>query len=180
MGVRYVPETGRDYPKDHLAREFEAIQQSVNDKMSVSNSLSYHMVKGAVCKWRGAGASDPVLEGQNWNVLSVTRQGVGLYRVQLDRVSLAEVNIAQYIYPLGTLYMDDITESYQWSLVAADTAVGWFDIQIYELGISGQDIIRVPIDMGVNDVFWLVGLLNVIEPDYDEDTDTQAIIVRGL
>ena len=176
----YRPEPGVDYPHDQLDREFRAIQVAMDNRLKSETAFTFFPFKAGMVKFTGAGVSDPVIDGAAYNISGVTRTGLGTYSIQFDIISILGVNIVAEIYPVITFFIDDLLESYQVALTDGDSSGGTVEITVFELGVSGQNIIRVPHDLTSADEIWFTATLNIVDPEADTVPQAFAAIARDL
>ena len=170
--MTYRPEGGRTYDPAQIHRELTGIEAEADllkqvDDQDRANSVTYHPLKAAMVKWNGApsGVADPVVIGQTFNVDTVSRTGVGTYRVFFDQLTMYGINIFEGVYPLIELYMGNFTLAYQAVLTDGSAVQGWVEIQVFELVPNGQNLNRINRDMFAGDQLWFTATLNAIHPD---------------
>jgi hypothetical protein len=132
------------------------------------NALTYSPFKAAMIRFTGSVGGNPVLVGTAFNATVAKGAGTGIYRITLDQPTIYGVDIiGDQFYPIITLGMDSLIDSFVWSFTDGDAVGGWFEITVYEQVVNGQNLNRIPADMGPNDDMWVSGSLNYISPDSD-------------
>ena len=165
----YRPEPGKTFDPAQLDREFRGISVfSRESEQNDINAATFTPFKAAMVRWNGSspiGADDPAVIGSMFNVDTVTRTGVGTYRVFFSQVTIHGINILEGIYPVIELYMSNFTLAYQAVLTDGSSAQGWAEIQVFELVPNGQSLNRINRDMQPADQLWFTATLNFIHPD---------------
>lgn len=125
------------------------------------NSTTYFMWKGVVIEFSGTLAIN-----HSFNVASLASQGAGVYRVEIDQNTINGVDISSLLVPSLAVYAPDSLEVVSIQLQPGAPA-GFVDVYTYIMDVQGNSVFDVPYTLGANDIAWLQGLINVIDPNAD-------------
>jgi len=160
---------GAEYDAANIEQEFWRISAALDELRGVVvNALPW---KGIYVEADGVTGTDPIVGG-SYNLDTLTRTGVGLYRVQLRVATIAGISVADNIYPNIHIEIDPPnqpadTELFLGEIQARNEVAGWFDIQIWgaEVPPSGK-LTLVAYDLQGNDRMFFFGNLSIASQSF--------------
>jgi hypothetical protein len=111
------------------------------------------LLKGSALRMEGNGASDPIL-ANTYNIASVIRQGVGVYRVQVKQVTFYGVNILDRGTPALSYIItgDPTTDLHSITFQPGSGAANEFDIEVLAVEQGpGNQLSVTPYDLLAGD-----------------------------
>lgn len=160
---RAMPETVEDLrywlqtELDRLSGMFSEISENYSSRLEV---LTYLPTKGLMVQLEGQDTSDPLVRDDAYNVLSVVRQDVGLYRITPIQITVRGQSLAGNSYPslvLGNTTTPETTS------VEYSEGIGYFDVQILEIYKAGSVVDVRPYDLQSGEYLWVSIDLNFID-----------------
>lgn len=156
-------------PKRNWQSWFRQVTDCINESVPVADLLNIVPIKMAAVKFgEDAGNNVIILNPNPFNIASVTRQGVGQYRVALENTTIRGVDVTPEIY--GSVYASNYPALHVASTLRASGVTGTFDIFLNEFYLQGQNMRTRPYELVVGDIVSVFAYLNYNDNTLDWPT----------
>jgi len=120
------------------------------------NGLTWLPLKGFAAEFNGV----PTV-AHSYNITAVTSPSAGVYRLEINQTTINGVPLTDMLIPTVEVFAPDAIGESVFARFQPGAPAGFIDVFTFTMTISGQNLFDDAYVLGVNDVVFVNGLLNV-------------------